>query len=410
LANLWYFIVSFKSNMNHSPLNSGLTLAETIREIGSERAVVAIDMANVQFWDASGGKIPAGSEIVEKLSFTKLAEYLKKIEAVKKRYLFAAKYSFNPIFIERVINLIGGINPAFLERARVDVKNDETYEYKGVNYDLELLMIVANELMAARKINEIRHNILRQLKHVTMQIISNKNLKKREKQGYEVVTTEYRVYKNTVAKMRLIGNLARAQEIVDIRESGSFNDVEVEVSYPEEQGVEPLKRNVEGLMKTLDELKSGIKEHCKVIDSLKEIINQVENLSGELKRRDNDIKSLERIYDKTRYKLREIEMIADNSVNTLVSKGNVDSFLVAEMMDAKVMDSADTFVVFSGDGDFRKMYEKMLDREKKVVVVSPADYLNSGLERMIEEGQISLVDPHQDEQIWKKVKVPKSVR
>lgn len=385
--------------MNQSPLNSGLGLAETIREIGSEEAVVAVDAANVHFWQPSAqkGPVPGG------LSLCNLANYLKEIEAVKKRYLFTARYSFNHVFIQRIIRLVENIEPGDLRRAQVNDKHGETYEYEGKVYDLELLMIVANELISKGKVDELRENISTQIYYVTNQVRSNKSLLKRERQGYEVITTDYRVYKNAVTKMAMIGNLAKNVEIADFRENGSFNQMEVAFEHPNEKGVSPLKRNLELAEKKFDELVNTheLTELEDLKDKFKKMLMQVDQIDEELKRRDKDILSLEKLEEKQSYKIREIMQIADKATNTLVSKGNVDSFLVASLMDRKVMDKADTFVVFSGDGDFRLMYEKMLEADKRVVVVSPLEYLNGNLKQMISSGKISLVNPNQDLGLWK---------
>ncbi|MGL5830802.1 MAG: NYN domain-containing protein [Candidatus Altimarinota bacterium] len=389
--------------INQSPLNSGLGLAETIREIGSEKVVVAVDAANVQFWEAGlDGKRPSG-----RFSFTKLAEYLAKIEAVKKKFLFTARYSFNAVFIERIIELVEDVGPAFLQRAIVDKKTSETYDYNGVIYDVELLMIVVNELIEQNKINDLRQSIAEQVYYVTNQVRSNKTLAKREKQGYQLITTDYLVHKNPIAKMQLIGNLAKQTvQIADYNESGAFNDVDVEISYPEEKGVASLRKSLELAADKLGEMsfKNDLPEFAPLVQKIRSMIEQVDNIGEELARRDKDIEALEKISERKSHKVREILQIANNSANTFISKGNVDSFLVAALMDRKVMDAADTFVVLSGDGDFRLMYEKMREAHKKIVVVSPLEYLNKKLEGMILDGDISLVNPNQDGVLWRSCK------
>jgi uncharacterized LabA/DUF88 family protein len=387
--------------MSNSLLNSGLGLAETIDYIGSKEAVVAIDCANVQAWEK-----PVENRGVMHFSLGQLAAYLKKIESVKKRYLFTSRYSFNNKFIQKVIHLIEDIEPGALRRAQVNDRQGEIFEFEGRIYDLELLMIVANDLINSGKINEIKEQIAQEVHNISNQVLSNKKLWVRERQGYEVITTDYRVYKNSIAKMEIIGSLAKEADI---------DEAEEVKTVPVEKGVTALKDNLELAEIKLSELLSKnveLEGHKYLIERIKDIATQVRLLEGELERKDHDIAMLEKNGERQRDKVREIMEIANKAASTLVSKGNVDSFLVASMMDRKVMDNADAFVVFSGDGDFRLMYEKMLEAKKQVVVVSPWSNLNGSLKRMIANGQISLVSPENEKVLWEKSRsnYPKPVR
>lgn len=361
--------------MSRSPLNSGLTLAETIQEIGSERAVVGIDSANATSWPWS---VPDLKD--KRFSFNKLSEYLKQIKAIEKMYLFTSKYDFkaNSAVVTRVIDVIEEKTPANLKRAEVEPGALDAIEYNGKFYDSDSILIIIEELIEAGKIADISASVVKKIARLKHHLGFNKDLSRRRKQGFEIVTADYRVYTKVVPEMSKIKTLAKY--------AVSVNGMKKQL-VGEKQGT--AKDSV-GLRDNLILVEQKIRELIGIgsLDSDADLVELVQIMSSQAQ--------------KIHGELTKIIDIAESKAVEEVEKANADSFLVAEMMGRK--DEMDTAVIFSGDGDFRLMYKKFLEEEKKVVIVSPVECLNSNLKKIVMEGKVSLVNPVEEKEFWEEPK------
>jgi uncharacterized LabA/DUF88 family protein len=97
------------------------------------------------------------------------------------------------------------------------------------------------------------------------------------------------------------------------------------------------------------------------------------------------------------------KQIKDQIMNAPSKKCDLDAEIVAKTLDPEVLDKNGVFVFYSGDGDFKEMYEILHKEGKSVIVASPEGSLSKSIKGLAKAGRLDLHKPNFEDDIWHKV-------
>lgn len=168
--------------------------------------------------------------------------------------------------------------------------------------------------------------------------------------------------------------------------------------------------------------------HVSVVSNVLQVVDDVQNKIESLNELTVDLEETDKIFsrlagavepqqlaeinaivshfkDKMVYIGKATEQIKDQILHAPSKKCDLDVDIVTKTLDPHVLNEHGVFVFYSGDGDFRKMYEILHREGKRVIVVSPEGYLARSIKNMAEKGEVEIHKPNFNDNIWREIYV-----
>jgi uncharacterized LabA/DUF88 family protein len=168
-----------------------------------------------------------------------------------------------------------------------------------------------------------------------------------------------------------------------------------------EAGCKIYRRAETSFAKTL----ASDRQHSKVVARILDTLDQIAKVNEDLL--DGDGTPPDSGSKEAKIKVvRELTAAARNIVQHDQShhrKCDLDVDIAAESMDPQTLATFDNQVFLTGDGDFERLYRKLNNIGKNVIVVSPDEYLSTLIRKMANTRVVTVHKPNFVEDIWRSV-------
>lgn len=137
-----------------------------------------------------------------------------------------------------------------------------------------------------------------------------------------------------------------------------------------------------------------------VLAKLKDVVSMARRLSSTLEARERTVARLKDIHNLQQDSAEKILRALDAPGN--YTKCDVDPLIYAKSLSKTTLNRFDNQVIFSGDGDFKYLYDELRENGVGVMVVSPYRSLNGVIRDMASSNSDMMVYDPSGENIWKK--------